>query len=143
MLVILIMSSLFLEIPNWIWCVTKYGFFKNFFVFHSTSKNTCNSEPTNANKHRFAFKHIFDVKILKIFYWSLIIHEVFFNLMINQLVLYIFFRLRLWPSLIWTTLLLSFLYTLYMYNHLRQHYYTLQMVFKIVQQRKYEKTTHR
>lgn len=28
-----------------------------------------------------------------------------------------------------------------MYNHLRQHYYTLQMVFKIVQQRKYEKKT--
>lgn len=26
-----------------------------------------------------------------------------------------------------------------MYNHLRQHYYTLQMIFKIVQQRKYEK----
>lgn len=26
-----------------------------------------------------------------------------------------------------------------MYNYLRQHYYTLQMVFKIVQQRKYEK----
>lgn len=29
-----------------------------------------------------------------------------------------------------------------MFNHLRQHYYTLQMVFKIVQQRKYEKKPH-